>query len=152
MSVTPNQHDPAAVTAHGVANQGQIESPSETALASPTPGRSWRVRVPKASGPADSNGFCQAQIGPVSNGQTWFVEFLRIKNNSATATSVELFANEIGDLYSLDSSPTEGNDNWFSAPGSPGYWLGAGETMLVVWNSADLGSIGSVNAQVKVYG
>jgi len=152
MIVTPNPSDPALVTAHGVSNQGQIESPSETTLQSQTPGRSWRVNIPKASNPAGSDGVCQVQIGPVSNGQTWFVEFVRVKNSTAGDTSVEFFKNNVDDLHSIDSSPTAGDDNWFSAPGSPGYWLGEGEVLYIVWNGCDLGAIGIVNSQVKVYG
>ncbi len=154
MEVTPNPADPAGIVAQGVSNQGQISSPSEATLPAP-PGRSWRVNVGKASSPADSTGSSQVQIGPVSNGQTWFVEFVRVQNNSTTPTAVEFFKNDVNALNSIDSSPVNavgGNDNWFSAPGSPGYWLGEGETLIVVWSDGDVGAVGTVNAQVKVYG
>jgi hypothetical protein len=143
-----NPNDPANLTNRGVSSQGEVESPAE-ATAPAIPSRQWRENVPATSNVAGSDGICTAQIGPVANGQTWFVEWLRIKNTSTAATSVELFKNDPSlPLNSMDSSPTEGNDNWFSAPGSPGYWLGVGETLIVQWAGCNAGDVGSVNTQV----
>jgi hypothetical protein len=66
-------------------------------------------------------------------------------------TALELFKNSIDDFHSVDST-LDGNDNWFSAPGSPGYWLGQGEILIFQWQSADVGTVGVVNAQVLVNG
>ena len=129
---------------------GNIVTTGEQAVA-PVSKREWRTNIPVASKPAGSDGICTAQIGPVSNGQTWFVEWARVKNNSTGLTSLELFKNTIDDFHSVDST-LNGNDNWFSAPGSPGYWLGQSEILIFQWNSADAGSIGVVNAQVLVNG
>ena len=118
---------------------------------SPANPRTWRTNIPVASNPAGSDGICTAQIGPVSNGQTWFVEWARVKCNSGSPTGIELYKNSVDDFHSVDSS-TVGNDNWFSAPGSPGYWLGQSEILIFQWNSADAGSIGVVNVQVLVNG
>ena len=145
-----NPNDPANLGAHGIANQGEIITQPESGPP-PTPARQWRTNIPVASAPADANGVAVAQIGPVSNGQTWFVEWARVKNNSTGLTSLELFKNTIDDFHSVDST-LNGNDNWFSAPGSPGYWLGQSEILIFQWNSADAGSIGVVNAQVLVNG
>ena len=145
-----NPNDPANLGAHGIANQGEIITQPESGPP-PTPARQWRTNIPVASAPADANGVAVAQIGPVSNGQTWFVEWARVKNNSTGLTSLELFKNTIDDFHSVDST-LNGNDNWFSAPGSPGYWLGQSEILIFQWNSADAGSIGIVNAQVLVNG
>jgi hypothetical protein len=144
-----NQDDPANLSAHGISSQGEIISQPE---ASPpiTPAREWRRNIPVASNPAGSDGVCTSQIGPVPNGQTWFVEWIRVKNNSGSGTGVEIFKNSIDDFHSVDSAVLAGNDNWFSAPGSPGYWLGESEILIFQWVGADQYSIGVVNAQVLV--
>ena len=145
-----NQNDPANLGAHGISNQGEIISPPESTPPI-IPARQWRTNIPKASNIAGSDGICTAQIGPVPNGQTWFVEWVRVKNNSGSTSLIELFKNSIDDFHSVDSSGV-GNDNWFSAPGSPGYWLGESEIMIFQWQNADQGSVGVVNAQVLVNG
>ena len=145
-----NQNDPANLGAHGIANQGEILTQAESGPP-PTPARQWRTNIPVASNPAGSDGVCTAQIGPASNGQTWFVEWVRIKNNSGSPTTIEIYKNSVDDFHSIDSAGV-GNDNWFSAPGSPGYWLGESEIMIFVWDLADVGAVGVVNAQVLVNG
>ena len=145
-----NPNDPANLGAHGISNQGEIISQAESGPPA-TPARQWRTNIPVASNPAGSDGVCTAQIGPVSNSQTWFVEWVRIKHGSNTMTSLELFKNSIDDFHSIDST-LDGNDNWFSAPGSPGYWLGQGEILIFQWQTADVGTVGVVNAQVLVNG
>ena len=143
-----NPNEPGNLSVRGVSEQGQIITTGEQPVPS-TAARSWRERVPATSNVAKSDGICTAKIGPVPNGQTWFVEWLRVKNTSVGASTVELFANDPSiPLNSVDSAPLQGNDNWFSAPGSPGYWLGVGETLIIQWTTADAGSVGSVNTQV----
>jgi hypothetical protein len=146
-----NPSDPANVTAHGVSSQGEIISPPESAPPI-TPARQWRTNIPRASNVAGSDGICTAQLGPVPSGQTWFMEWIRIKNNSTSPTALELYKNSIDDFHSLDSSPAAGNDNWFSAPGSTGYWLGESEVLILQWSGASTGAVGVVNAQVLING
>ena len=150
MSEPFNQNDPANLTTHGVSSQGEIITSGEQAVA-PKSARVWRSNIPVASKIAGSDGICTAQLGPVPNGQTWFVEWVRVKNNSGSTSLIELFKNSIDDFHSVDSSGV-GNDNWFSAPGSPGYWLGESEILIFQWQNADPGSVGVVNAQVLVNG
>ena len=145
-----NPNDPANLGAHGISNQGEIISQPESGPPA-TPKRQWRTNIPVASNPAGSDGICTAQIGPVSNGQTWFVEWARVKCASGSPSGIELYKNSIDDFHSVDSSAV-GNDNWFSAPGSPGYWLGESEILIFQWNGVAQGSIGVVNAQVLVNG
>ena len=145
-----NQNDPANLAAHGISNKGEIITQPESGPPI-TPKRVWRTNIPVASNPAGSDGVCTAQIGPVSNGQTWFVEFARVKNNSSAQTILELFKNSVDDFHSIDST-ISGNDDWFSAPGSPGYWLAESEILIFRWGNCDPGSIGVVNAQVLVNG
>ena len=130
--------------------EGHIVTTGEQAVA-PVSKREWRTNVPVASKSAGSDGICTAQIGPVSNGQTWFIEWARVKCASSSPSGIELYKNSIDDFHSVDSS-TVGNDNWFSAPGSPGYWLGESEILIFQWNGVAQGSIGVVNAQVLVHG
>ena len=145
-----NQNDPANLGAHGISNQGEIISQPESGPPA-TPKRTWRTNMPVASTPASAGGISTAQIGPVSNGQTWFVEWIRVKDNSTGQTHLELFKNSIDDFHSVDSTAV-GNDNWFSAPGSPGYWLGESEILIFQWDGADPASVGVVNAQVLING
>ena len=145
-----NQNDPANLAAHGISNKGEIITQPESGPPI-TPKRQWRTNIPVASTPAGSDGVCSAQIGPVSNGQAWFVEWARVKSNSSSPTTIEIYKNSVDDFHSVDSSGV-GNDNWFSAPGSPGYWLGESEILIFVWTLADQGSIGVVNAQVLING
>jgi hypothetical protein len=145
-----NQDDPANLSAHGISSQGEIITQAESGPP-PTPARQWRTNIPIASKIAGSDGICTAQIGPVSNGQTWFVEWIRVKNNSSSPTALEMFKNSIDDFHSIDST-LAGNDNWFSAPGSPGYWLGESEILIFQWSGASVGAVGVVNAQVLING
>ena len=143
-----NPNDPANLSSRGVANQGNVQSPAEP-TAPAVPARSWRENIPATSNVAGSNGICTAKIGPVANGQTWFVEWIRVKNTSSGASSAEIYKNDPSiPLNSVDSAPLQGNDNWFSAPGSPGYWMGVGESLIIQWTGCNAGAVGSVNSQV----
>jgi len=146
--IESNPNDPGNIDVHGISSQGHIITTGEQPVAA-TSARSWRENIPATSNVAGSDGICTAKIGPVANGQTWFVEWIRVKNSSSGASSAEIYKNDPSiPLNSVDSAPLQGNDNWFSAPGSPGYWLGVGETLIIQWTTADPGSVGSVNTQV----
>ena len=115
-----------------------------------TPKRVWRTWFPQASNPAGSDGICKVILGPVPSGQSWLVEFARIQNNSSAASDLEVFRNdENNPLSSIDSAPGAGNDNSETFP-SPGAWVGEGDKLIYVWSNADAGSVGTVNAQVKI--
>jgi len=128
--------------------EGKISTQDEVNPGS-TPTRSWRTHMPVASKPALAAGVCIAQIGPVSNSQTWYIEYARVKCNSTPQTTLELFKNTIDDLHSIDSTAT-GNDN-IETPPTPGIYLGEGEILIFQWTGASIGAVGVVNAQVRVF-
>jgi hypothetical protein len=129
-------------------DEGKITTEGEQSAGS-APTRSWRTHMPVASKPAGSDGICVAQLGPVSNSQTWYVEYARVKNNSGTPTALELFKNTIDDLHSIDSTAV-GNDN-LETPPTPGIYLAEGEILIFKWTGASLNAVGVVNAQVRVF-
>lgn len=141
--------DPTSLSPRGVANQGEITSQAEASAPS-TPRIDYRTNKPATSNPADVNGVCQAQIGPVSNGQTWFVEWATVQNNSTNATTLAVFKNSVDPGYLVDET-TAGNAN-MEEPPPPGIWLGEGETLFFVWANCNAGDIGRVFAQVRVNG
>jgi hypothetical protein len=99
------------------------------------------------SAAAGAAGICQLEFGPVPEDQLWLLERITVSCSSAAATECTLYVDRNDPSRMLDYTPAGNSD---VADESAPIQLPTGTTLLVVWDGASVGAIGTARVQFQV--
>lgn len=99
------------------------------------------------SAPADAAGIATVEFGPVPSGLLWLVQRMRVMTNSATASTLAVYAGPVDDSNMVDGTIVGNQDTADEA--SP-ILVDSNLMLTLQWTGATPGAIGTARIQHQV--
>lgn len=93
-----------------------------------------------------AGGVCSAQLPQLDPDELWLIDHAVIACTGTTATTLRLYADQVGPLYLLDGSDAGSFD---VADWPAGLVLRPSTALLAVWSGASDGAIGTITLQAR---